>query len=139
MKSAALLAAVLAAVLATQTHAYIGSFDPQPLRNEVEITFIDSQLPGPQCIAEQPSIEALLVLPAVGCAIYDKGLVIIPLSPGIGWINALQLFATPNALLGHEVRHLFDGDYHPHVLPWVERVRRPDYPAGSVVPGGQHD
>jgi len=131
--------AALAAFCACTAHAYIGSFDPQPLRHEVTITFIDSQLPGPQCIAEQPSIEAPLVLPAVGCAIYDKGLVILPINPGPGWINALQLFATPNALLGHEVRHLFDGDYHPHVLPWLERVRHPGYPAGSVVPSRQHE
>lgn len=131
--------AILAALWCSQASAYIGSFDPQPLRNEVTITFIDSQLPGPQCIAEEPAITAPLVLTAVGCAIYDKGLVIVPITPGIGWINAAQILATPNALLGHEFRHLFDGDFHPIALPWFERVRVPSDAAGSVVSGDKHD
>lgn len=131
--------AILVALWCSQAAAYIGSFDPQPLRNEVTITFIDSQLPGPQCIAEEPAITAPLVLTAVGCAIYDKGLVIVPLSPGIGWLNAAQILATPDALLGHETAHLFLGDFHPIGLPWLERVRRPRYAAGSVVSGDKHE
>lgn len=130
---------LLAALWCSQAAAYLGSFDPQPLRNEVTITFVDSQLPGPQCIAEEPAITAPLVLTAVGCAIYSKGLVIVPLTPGIGWINAAQILATPDALLGHETRHLFDGDFHPAVLPWLERLRRPGTAAGSFVPGNEHD
>lgn len=131
--------AFLAALCCTQAHAYLGSFDPQPLRNQVTITFIDSQLPGPQCVAEQPAITAPLVLTAVGCAIYSKGLVIVPLTPGIGWLNAAQILATPDALLGHETAHLFLGDFHPIGLPWLERVRKPDNAAGSVVSGDEHD
>lgn len=131
--------AILAALVCAQAHAYLGSFDPQPLRNQVTITFIDSQLPGPQCVIEQPAITAPLVLTAVGCAIYSKGLVIVPLTPGIGWINAAQIFATPDALLGHETRHLFDGDFHPAVLPWLERVRSPRDAAGVVVSSEKHD
>ena len=125
--------------LTTTAQAYLGSFDPQPLRNSVVITFVDSQLPGPQCVAEEPAITAPLVLTAVGCAIYNKGLVIVPISPGIGWINAAQILATPDALLGHETRHLFDGDFHPIALPWFERVRSPSDAAGSVVSGDKHD
>jgi hypothetical protein len=131
--------ALLAALWCTQANAYIGSFDPQPLRNQVTITFIDSQLPGPQCVIEQPAITAPLVLTAVGCAIYDKGLVIVPPTPGIGWINAAQILATPDALLGHETRHIFDGDYHPAVLPWLERLRSPRDAAGVVVSSDKHD
>lgn len=129
--------AIFIALWCTQAAAYLGSFDPQPIRNEVTITFIDSQLPGPQCIAEQPAINAPIVLFAVGCAIWGKDLVIVPLTPGPGWINAAQIFATPNALLGHETRHLFDGDFHPAVLPWAERVRRPGNAAGVLVPSEQ--
>lgn len=125
--------AIIAALWCSQASAYLGSFDPQPLRNEVTVTFIDSQLPGPQCVTEQPAITAPLVLTAVGCAIYSKGLVIVPITPGIGWINAAQILATPDALLGHETRHLFDGDFHPIALPWVERVRSPGTATGSVV------
>lgn len=131
--------ALFAALWCSQAAAYLGSFDPQPLRNQVTITFIDSQLPGPQCVIEQPAITAPLVLTAVGCAIYSKGLVIVPLTPGIGWINAAQIFATPDALLGHETRHLFDGDFHPAVLPWLERVRSPRDAAGVVVSSEKHD
>ena len=131
--------ALILALVAVQAHAYLGAFDPQPIRNEATITFIDSQLPGPQCIAEQPAITAPLVLTAVGCAIYSKGLVIVPLTPGIGWLNAAQILATPDALLGHETAHLFLGDFHPIGLPWLERVRRPRYAAGSFVPGDKHD
>lgn len=131
--------AILAALWCSQAVAYLGSFDPQPLRNEVTITFIDSQLPGPQCVAEQPAVTAPLVLMAFGCAIYDKGLVIVPITPGPGWLNALQGFATPNALLGHETRHIFDGDYHPAVLPFIERVRSPRDTAGVVVSSDKHD
>lgn len=131
--------AILAALWCSQATAYLGSFDPQPLRNQVAITFIDSQLPGPQCIAEEPAITAPLVLTAVGCAIYSKGLVIVPITPGIGWLNAAQILATPDALLGHETAHLFLGDFHPIGLPWLERVRRPRYAAGSVVPGDKHE
>lgn len=131
--------ALILALCCTQAHAYLGSFDPQPLRNQVTITFIDSQLPGPQCVIEQPAITAPLVLTAVGCAIYDKGLVIVPLTPGIGWINAAQILATPDALLGHETRHIFDGDYHPAVLPWLERLRSPRDAAGVVVSSDKHD
>ena len=130
---------IFIAFWASQSEAYIGSFDPQPLRNSIIITFIDSQLPGFQCAAEQPTITAPIVLTAVGCAIYDKGIIIVPISPGIGWINAAQIFATPDALLGHETRHLFDGDFHPLILPWLERVRRPGDAAGSVVSGDKHD
>ena len=133
------IVAVALSLLASTAHAYLGNFDPQPLRNEVTITFIDSQLPGPQCVIEQPAITAPLVLTAVGCAIYDKGLVIVPLTPGIGWINAAQILATPDALLGHETRHLFDGDFHPAVLPWLERLRSPRDAAGVVVSSDKHD
>lgn len=131
--------ALFAVLWCSQAAAYLGSFDPQPLRNQVTITFIDSQLPGPQCVIEQPAITAPLVLTAVGCAIYDKGFVIVPLTPGIGWINAAQILATPDALLGHETRHLFDGDFHPAVLPWIERLRSPRDAAGVVVSSDKHD
>lgn len=124
---------IILALCCAQAHAYLGAFDPQPLRNEVTITFIDSQLPGPQCIAEQPAITAPLVLTAVGCAIYSKGLVIVPLTPGIGWINAAQILATPDALLGHETAHLFLGDFHPILFPWLERIRHPEKAAGALL------
>lgn len=136
---ASAVGALFAVLWCSQAAAYLGSFDPQPMRNQVTITFIDSQLPGPQCVIEQPAITAPLVLTAVGCAIYDKGLVIVPLTPGIGWINAAQILATPDALLGHETRHLFDGDFHPAVLPWLERLRSPRDAAGVVVSSDKHD
>lgn len=131
--------ALSALVACACANAFIGRFDPQPLRHEVTITFIDSQLPGLQCVAEQPRYAAPVVLMAIGCANYERGIVIVPISPGVGWLNNLQYLATPNALLGHETRHLFDGDYHPLVAPWFERVRRPSQAAGSVVPGDKHD
>jgi len=53
--------ALIAALACATANAYLGSFDPQPLRHEVRVTFVDSQLPGPQCVAEEPSIEAPLV------------------------------------------------------------------------------
>ena len=51
------LFAIVFALLASQAHAYLGSFDPQPLRNSAAITVIDTQVPGAVCLAESKDAE----------------------------------------------------------------------------------
>lgn len=136
-------ALIFLAALATQAHAYVGSFDPQPLRNEAEITFYDDQLPGVRCASlAESAIDAVmlpLTITAAGCASFAKRIVIVPITIGPGSLYGLQSGATPNGNLGHETRHIFDGNFHPALLSFIERVRRPNKAAGSVVPGDQHE
>lgn len=136
------IAAVTCAALCTASQAYVGYFDPQPMRNSVEITFVDSQVPGISCAAMGKTLADMLLLPvivqAVACASYDQGIVVAPLTPGVGQLYGLSVLATPNQILGHETRHLFDGDFHPYLLPFAERVRRPDQAAGVMVPSDQY-
>jgi hypothetical protein len=128
---------------ATQAQAYVGSFDPQPLRFEAEITFYDDQFPGIRCasLAETALDVAMipLTLQAAGCASFAKGIVIVSITIGLGSLYGFQVGATPNGNLGHETRHIFDGNFHPTLLSFIERVRRPDQAAGGVVSGTQHD
>jgi hypothetical protein len=124
--------------------AYLGTFDPQPLRNEVEITFIDSQFPGPICLAAGADnlvnlVLAPMVIQVVGCAIYDKALVVVPISVGPGQLYALHVLSTPDGNLGHETRHIFDGQFHVPLLSFIDIVRNPDKAAGVVVSGDKHD
>lgn len=136
--------AALAALVCAQAHAYLGSFDPQPLRNSAVITVIDTQVPGAVCLAYGASepLNVLLspiLVQSVECAIYDQALLAVPLTFGPGQIYGLHVLGTPDALLGHGFRHLFDGHFHPPLLSFVERVRHPDKAAGALVSSGQRD
>ena len=102
---------------------YVGSFTPNPIRNSAEITFIDSQLPGVSCVLEGSTIIfAPVAIQAAACAYYEKRLVIAPISLGFGQILGLQIGATPDAVLGHETRHIFDGNYHPALVPFLDSM-----------------
>lgn len=132
--------AILAALCCTQAHAYLGGFDPQPLRNSATITVIDTQVPGAVCLAYGASeplnvVLSPILVQSVECAIYDQALLAVPLTFGPGQLYGLHVLGTPNALLGHGFRHLFDGHFHPPLLSFVERVRHPDQAAGALVPG----
>jgi len=136
--------AILAAVWCSQAAAYLGSFDPQPLRNSAVVTFIDAQAPGPVCLAYGADnainiLLAPLVVQMAGCAIYDKAVVVVPISFGPGSLYGLHVLATPDGNLGHETRHIFDGDFHPMLFSFIERVRSPDKAAGSVVSSDKHE
>lgn len=133
---------VVLALWFSQAHAYLGSFDPQPLRNFATITFYDDQFPGPRCASLSSTIGDALFIPltlqAVGCAYYNKSIVVVPISFGLGWLYGLQVLATPNGNLGHETRHIFDGAFHSALLSFTERVRKPNYQADRVLADQQY-
>ena len=120
------LALFIAALWCSQASAYLGTFDPQPYRNVVTIKFIDSQFAGASCAIEaakaQPAYALLspLMVQLTACAITEPPTVIAPITFGPGSIYALQILATPDALLGHETRHIFDGQFHLPLLPFVD-------------------
>jgi hypothetical protein len=125
--------------LATQAQAYWGSFDPILLKNNATITVIDTQFPNLECAARATNlIEAPLIAAlAAGCTDLSNDTLIAPISPGPAWAYLLTNLVTPNQLLGHELSHIFRGEFHPPFLSFVERVRPKDVPRG-VVSGEQH-
>ena len=139
--------ALIAALWCSHVGAYVGTFDPQPYRNVVAIKFIDSQFAGATCAikaAKAQPVYALLsplMVQLTACAITEPPTVIAPITFGPGSIYALQTLATPDALLGHETRHIFDGQFHPAFVPFIElnRMRGADTTDGRNVPGGEHD
>ena len=122
-------------VLPVATYGYVGSYEPTPLRNVATIKFIDSQAAGASCVMEltkkNPAYALMspLMIQLMECVIYDDPLTIIaPITLGPGVFYGLSHGATPNALLGHGLRHAFDGaDWHHTMLPqlddgWVRRT-----------------
>lgn len=133
--------ALILALWCTQAFAYLGTFDPAQIRSVADVTFYDEQFAGPRCasLASSP-LEVLLsplTVQAVACAHPEKGIVIAPISPGPGWLYGLATFATPNQVLCHEVRHIFDGHFHPPFISFIDRVRQPDPATDRLVSGDQ--
>lgn len=119
--------AILSALFCTQAFAYVGSFEPAPIRNVATVTFIDSQIAGATCALEAAKVNPIyaaltapLTVQVTACAIMEPPTVIAPISPGIGSLYALQILATPDALLGHETWHIFGGQFHLPLLPFVD-------------------
>jgi len=137
--------ALIAVLNCAQAFAYLGTFDPAPQRNVATITFIDSQAAGATCAVEAAKISPIyaalapLMIQLTACSITEPPTVIAPITFGPGSIYALQILATPDALLGHETRHIFDGQFHHAFLPFVDRMRSTNEKDGGVLPGGQHD
>ena len=137
------LAFFIAALWCSSASAYLGTFDPQPYRNVVTIKFIDSQFAGASCAIEaakvQPAYALLspLMVQLTACAITEPPTVIAPITFGPGSIYALQILATPDALLGHETRHIFDGQFHLPLLPFADIVR--DNTDGRNAAGKQYE
>jgi hypothetical protein len=112
------------AALAAQANAYLGYFDPEPFRNTAVVKFVDAQIPGIPCLSlisrpHEVVLAPLLVL-AMGCTDIEKGVVIVPLTPGVGTINNLMNLGTPDAVLGHEVLHIFSGHFHTPLVPQID-------------------
>lgn len=136
--------AILASLWCSQAAAYLGSFDPQPLRNSAVVTFIDTQVPGAVCLAygaDNPLnlLLAPIAIQTVECAIYDKGIVAVPITFGPGSLYGLHVLGTPNALLAHGLRHITDGHFHDYLFSFTERVRHPDQAAGGLVSDPKRD
>jgi len=135
--------ALVAVLNCAQAFAYLGTFDPAPQRNVATITFIDSQAAGASCAIEaakaQPAYALLspLMMQLTACSITEPPTVIAPITFGPGSIYALQILATPDALLGHETRHIFDGQFHLPLLPFADIVR--DNADSRNAAGKQHD
>ena len=135
--------AIIAAFWCSHAIAYLGTFDPVPYRNVATIKFIDSQFAGASCAIEaakaQPAYALLspLMVQLTACAITEPPTVIAPITFGPGSIYALQILATPDALLGHETRHIFDGQFHLPLLPFADIVR--DNADSRNAASKQHD
>lgn len=106
---------------------YIGSFKPELGRNSAEITFIDSQVPGATCLTHSTSIVdwalSPLVMQATACAIYTKGIVVVPLTYGPGTLYGLTMGTFPDAQLGHEFYHMWakdNGNFHPPFVSFFD-------------------
>lgn len=94
----------------------------------VNIILVDTQLIGPECMSRLAPAQLLLapmMLLAEGCALLpdDKSqpvTVVYPLTFGPWTLYNLTNFILPDAGFGHELRHAFDGEFHPDVLPFVD-------------------
>ena len=117
------------------SNAYVGRFDPYTEERAVNsgpvlITPVDSNAAPLQCAVQAARVDGgataamVLATTPVACSSWEEHscTVIAPISPGPGkaWAIANTLADTEH-LLGHEVRHCFDGEFHPFVLPWVEQ------------------
>jgi len=94
--------------------AFVGTFTPgrTPYTGPQRVKIVDTQLAPLHCLT------------AAGCAwqSQDGCVIVAPVSAGPGQIYALLALATPDALLGHELRHCRDGHFHPPLLPMLERA-----------------
>lgn len=131
--------AIIAALWCSQVSAYWGSFDPILIKNSATITVIDTQIPNVECAAraKNPLVAAIIIQGAAGCADLSDDTLIAPITPGPFWLVLGASLITPNQLLGHELSHIFRGEFHPPFLSFIERVRRPDVPSG-VASREQH-
>jgi len=139
------LAFFIAALWCSCASAYLGTFDPQPYRNVATITFIDSQFAGASCAIEaakaQPAYALLspLMVQLTACAIMEPPTVITPSKFSIGSAYALHMLATKPALDGHELAHLFFGEFHAPLMPFLTVVRSPHCEARRNLADQQQD
>lgn len=128
---AALGLAVL--LTASTAHAYVGTFDParQPYTGPRLVQVVDTAVAPVACISlalasgDHAGAALGLVAPMVACADATRPTctIIAPISAGPGQLlAALGALASPDAVLGHEFRHCRDGDFHPPLLPMIERT-----------------
>jgi hypothetical protein len=121
----------------TPAHAFWGRFNPCTPGGTVMVAMIDSNAAHWVCISESmrhgdvAGATWLLALTAIGgfvaaCALPDPvhpgdGTLIAPVSPGLGQVLGVAgTLASPDAILGHELRHLFDDHFHPALFSGVE-------------------
>lgn len=127
-----LLAATATALVlhASPSLAYFGTFDPDTheYSGPQLITFVDTDAAPLRCIglaAQSGDVRnAVLgvVAPMVACTRQkDDGCTIVaPMRAGLGQLIAVAgLMAGPDAMLGHELRHCRDHQYHPDGLPFA--------------------
>jgi len=119
------LLALIFACLSVQCAAYLGSFDPYLKRpmTPVHITLIDTQLVGPSCAflsAKTGDPLAPVMLLAEGCTLLGDNVIVYPVSFGLWSLYNMSNLIAPDAGLGHEFRHVFDGQFHPAMLPFVD-------------------
>jgi len=120
-------------ICVAQSFAYWGSFDPVLLRNSATITVIDTQIPNVECaMRSNPIIGAIIIQGAAGCADLSDDALIAPITPGPFWLVLGASLITPNQILGHELSHIFRGEFHLPFLSFIERVRRPEVPSGMA-------
>ena len=89
-------------------HAYLGAFDPQYREPEpVRIAVVQSEFPAAECYS------------AVACV--KDGVVYLPARGSVGELyGVVGAAASADAVAGHELRHVFEGEFHPPLLPFVE-------------------
>jgi hypothetical protein len=112
-------------------HAYYGTFDPQlhEYSGPQLVTVVDTDAAPVHCVrlAAQSGDMAQamigLVLPMVACTHEksDECTIVAPVKAGVGTVIAVAgLMASPDAMLGHELRHCRDRHYHPVALPFAD-------------------
>jgi len=137
--------AIIAALWCSCASAYLGTFDPVPCRNSATVTFLESQVAGIQCVAEAAKLSPIYALlsPAMvqmmSCAIMEPPTVITPSKFSIGSAYALHMLATKPALDGHELAHLFFGEFHAPLMPFLTVVRSPHCEARRNLADQQQD
>lgn len=124
MKLAAL---ILAALFATTAHGYHGSFDPTPFRNVATIRFVDTPVPNLECVSRaHPLIAPIVAASMMGCTNETLTEVVASITPSPFWAVVIgHGLTTPQAVIGHEFRHIYDGFWH-GALPWINRLRYTD-------------
>lgn len=105
------------------SEAYFGSYDPIPFRNKATITFIDTPIPNIECAKMfNPVVAPLAISSVLGCVDVSLTKVIVSATPSPFWTIIVANGLTPKAVLGHEVRHIFDGFWH-GALPFSDRLQ----------------
>jgi len=121
------LAALILAALPLTAEAYFGSYDPTPFRNKATIRFVDTPVPNLECATRfSPLAAPIAAASMLGCVNGTLTEVVASITPSPFWAIVLTHgFTTPQAIIGHETRHIFDGFFH-GALPFSDRLRYSD-------------
>jgi hypothetical protein len=121
------LAALIFAVFPLTANAYFGSYDPTPFRNKATIRFVDTPVPNLECAVRfSPFAAPIAATTMLGCVNGTLTEVVASITPSPFWAVVLAHgLTTPQAIIGHETRHIFDGFFH-GALPFSDRLRYSD-------------
>jgi hypothetical protein len=108
-------------------NAYFGSYDPTPFRNKATIRFVDTPVPNLECAARfSPLAAPIAAASMLGCVNGTLTEVVASITPSPFWAVVIAHgLTTPQAIIGHETRHIFDGFFH-GALPFSDRLRYSD-------------
>ncbi len=118
-----LITLLLTIFMASAASAYLGSFDPTPFRSRAIVTFTDTPIPNIECAKRLPLWQAPIAMAAVlGCVNGTYSEVVASITPSPFWAVLISHGHTPYGVVGHELRHIFDGAFH-GILPFIDVMR----------------